>query len=228
MTPPKALRRHMASPLPPGQFEAARFQRFGLGKFRTMPVPQGAPPQLAIGGDVARSLDIWERLAVLPRHEQVSDFHCVTGWSVRSVRWSGWRFADVHAIIAAVTAMPDAGAETVVFRGSDGYACSLPLADLMAGDVMLADTLDGQPLGLEHGGPLRLVAPAHYGYKSVKHLFGFEYWRDAGPHYRFPKPYPRFMDHPRARVAQEERALLPNWLIRPIYRLFVPGSIKRG
>ncbi len=227
MTLPESVQRPLSRPLPPGQFAAARFVRFGLGKFRDKAITLDAPPRLSIGGDVARALDVWDRLAVLPRHEQASDFHCVTGWSVRGARWSGWRFADVHTVISTITAMPDAGAETVVFRGSDGYACSLPLADLLAADVMLADTLDGRPLGLDHGGPLRLVAPAHYGYKSVKHLFGFEYWRDAREHYRFPKPYPRLMDHPRARVADEERALVPSWLIRPIYRLAVPGTIKR-
>jgi DMSO/TMAO reductase YedYZ molybdopterin-dependent catalytic subunit len=50
----------------------------------------------------------------------------------------------------------------------------LLLSDLLAAEVLLADILDGLPLSMEHGAPLRLVAPAHYGYKSVKHLSGIE------------------------------------------------------
>jgi hypothetical protein len=45
---------------------------------------------------------------------------------------------------------------------------------------------------------------------------------------RFPWPYPSFMDHPRARVAFEERGNgMPSWLLRPIYRLLIPSTIRR-
>jgi DMSO/TMAO reductase YedYZ molybdopterin-dependent catalytic subunit len=88
--------------------------------------------------------------------------------------------------------------------------------------VLLADTLGGEPLNVAHGAPLRLVAPAHYGYKNLKHLAAIEYWTDRR-HYRFPWPYPNLMDHPRARVALEERArFLPAWLLRPFYRMVMP------
>ena len=123
-------------------------------------------------------------------------------------------------------ARPAEGAGFVVFRGVDGYRSALPLADLLADDVLLADTLNGAPLGVDHGAPLRLIAPAHYGYKNVKHLGAIEFWTNRRA-YRFPYPYPTFMDHPRARVALEERArLLPNWLLRLVYRLFVPKEIR--
>jgi len=69
---------------------------------------------------------------------------------------------------------------------------------------------------------VRLVAPGHYGYKQIKHLRAIEFWRDAR-HYRYPAP--RFLDHPRARVDREERVVgLPNWLVRPLYRLVIPGT----
>jgi DMSO/TMAO reductase YedYZ molybdopterin-dependent catalytic subunit len=214
------------SALPPGQFEAAAFRRFGLGKFVSKRIDEALRPALVVRGDVANSVDVWDQLAGLPRHDQTSDFHCVTTWSVRNLLWSGYRFADFHHQLALPLAAPQADATFVVMRGSDGFGCALPLQDLLAADVILADRLSGEPLGIEHGAPLRLIAPAHYGYKSVKHLVAIEYWT-SGRHYRFPWPYPQFMDHPRGRVAFEERARwVPNWLIRPIYRQFVPSTIK--
>ena len=112
-----------------------------------------------------------------------------------------------------------------MFHGEDGYCSCLMLEDLLGPDVMLADRLDGQPLGLEHGAPLRLVAPAHYGYKNVKHLVAIEFWCDRRA-YQFPFPYPALMDHPRARVACEERGRwIPGAILRRIYRLIVPFTV---
>lgn len=215
------------TPLPPGQREAAAFERFGLWHF-VWRVPRDLDTlELVIGGDVEQELTITAAdLQALPRAEQVSDFHCVTTWSRRGLRWSGVRFADFHEQIVAPRARPAAGATHVVFRARDGYASTLPLPDLLAADVLLADTLDGAGLGVDHGAPLRLVAPAHYGYKNAKHLGAIEFWCDGHRH-RFPKPYPRLMEHPRARVADEERgAGVPAWVLRPLYRALIP-SVRR-
>lgn len=209
-------------PLPPGQFAGKAFIRFGLGRFLRKPVAHDGPVSLALAGLVAEPRTVsGADLVPLSRVTQVSDFHCVTTWSIPSAEWQGVRFADFCEQIAR----PLAGAGTVVFHGLDGYRCAMQLADLMADDVLLADRLDGAALGLAHGGPLRLVAPAHYGYKNVKYLTKIEF-RASRQGYSFPLPYPGLMDHPRGRVAQEERArFVPNWLIRPIYKLFVPRTI---
>ena len=61
-----------------------------------------------------------------------------------------------------------------------------------------------------------------FAYKNIKHIGAIEFWRERGS-YRFPLPYPDLMDHPRGRVALEERArFLPLWLIRPLYRALIP------
>lgn len=209
------------SVLPPGQFAATAFVRFGLGRFVGKPVGHEGPAGFELRGLVERPRPIEAELAALDRIAQVSDFHCVTTWSVFGREWQGFRFADFCAALAHP--LPQAG--TVVFHARDGYRCAMQLADLLVDDVLLADTLDGAPLGLEHGGPLRLIAPAHYGYKSVKHIAAIEF-RASRRGYRFPLPYPGLMDHPRGRVALEERArFVPNWLLRPVYRLFVPRAI---
>lgn len=217
----------MKNPLPPGQFEYPTFDRFGLGLFAKRFPSKPDKIDLNICGDVERSVWIGDSLSSLPRVEQVSDFHCVTTWSCRNVRWSGVRFADFYQHLVQPQAQPLDGATVVVFRGQDGYACSMHLADLLAPEVLLADTVEGQGLGIEHGAPLRLVAPAHYGYKNVKHIAAIEFWRDRR-NYRFPFPYPQLMDHPRGRVAFEERArYLPMWLVRLVYRTLMPGARRK-
>ena len=206
----------MHAPLPPGQFEIAHFPRFGLTSFaRRFPAITDCI-KLQISGDVGTPIEVSHQLTQLPRIEQTSDFHCVTTWTRRGLTWSGYRFADFYTQIAVplVGALPDAN--FVVLRGQDGARTSLPLADLLAGDVLLADRLNGLPLSIEHGAPLRLIAPAHFGYKSVKYLSRIEFWRSSANYRPFGL---RFMVHPRARVALEERGQwLPGWLLRLLYR----------
>lgn len=211
--------------MPPGQIARSQFPRFGLGKFACRFPADPGRVALSIRGDVAQDVQVSELFHSLPRVQQQSDFHCVTTWSVAGLRWSGVRFADFYAQIVQPLAQPLSGAQLVVLRGEDGYCSCLPLEDLLSEDVILADRLDDRPLGIEHGAPLRLVAPAHYGYKNVKHLVAIEFWRDRR-HYRFPFPYPSFMDHPRARVAFEERGrFFPSWMLRYLYRLLIPFSV---
>lgn len=213
------------SGLPPGQYERSDFPRFGLNRFADRFPRETERIRLQIAGDVAEAIIVADELARLPRVEQTSDFHCVTTWSRRALRWGGVRFADFFRQLIVPRARPHADATFVILRCQDGYAVSLPLADLMADGVLLADRLDGEPLPIAHGAPLRLVAPAHYGYKNAKHLRGVEFWRDDR-NYR-PAAF-RFMDHARARVALEERGRgAPGWVFRVLYRPLVSTTIRR-
>lgn len=209
-----------ATELPRGQVAIDDFPRFGLGKFALRFPTETTAVEITVRGDVETPLTVGEELKELPRIEQVSDFHCVTTWSARALHWSGFRFRDFHEAVVRPKAAPDPRAGLVVLRAQDGYDQSLPLEDLLAPDVLLADRLGGQVLSVAHGAPIRLVAPAHYGYKNVKHLRSIEFWRDARE-YRFAGP--GFMDHPRARVALEERGRgVPAWLLRRVYPALVP------
>ena len=99
----------------------------------------------------------------------------------------------------------------------------MQLEDLLSSDVLLADTLDGAPLSVDHGAPLRLIAPQHYGYKSIKHLSRIEF-RLPSSGYRVSAL--TFMDHPRAREAEEERGrYFPAWLLRYAYSPLVRGTV---
>jgi len=215
----------MTQALPPGQQEITSFPRFGLAQFARRFPRNTARIELEVTGDVEHALHLPDALAGLPRIEQVSDFHCVTTWSRRSLRWGGVRFADFYHKIVAPRAGPSKGATLVALRGQDGAHTGMLLTDLLNADVLLADTLDGQALAVGHGAPLRLIAPGHYGYKSVKHLCQMEFRaEDSG--YRVSGF--RFMDHPRARVALEERGrVTPGWLLRYLYRPLVAGNIAR-
>jgi DMSO/TMAO reductase YedYZ molybdopterin-dependent catalytic subunit len=99
----------------------------------------------------------------LPKADRASDFHCVTGWSRLNNRWEGVAFKTICDL---VTPADNAKFVTVVAEGS--YATSLPLAELLDDDVLLAYRLDGKELTPDHGGPLRLVVPKKYAYKSAK------------------------------------------------------------
>jgi DMSO/TMAO reductase YedYZ molybdopterin-dependent catalytic subunit len=212
-------------PLPPGQYESTTFPRFGLPRYAFRYPSDVDRVEIAVGGDVEEKVSFSEALHELPRLDQVSDFHCVTTWSRRALTWGGFRFVDFYESLVVPKARPATETTFVVLKSQDGYRTSLPLEDLLADDVMLADTLDGEPLSIAHGAPLRLVAPAHYAYKSPKHINRIEFWNDDS---KFRPAGLRFMAHPRARVALEERANgAPGWVFRYLYRPLVRPTIAR-
>jgi DMSO/TMAO reductase YedYZ molybdopterin-dependent catalytic subunit len=210
-----------SSLLPPGQVEIDDFPRFGIASFAFRFPTETERIEIAVDGDVERPTRVAAELGSLERVEQVSDLHCVTTWTRRGLRWGGWRFRDFYEQLVVPRVRPEAGATLVVLRSQDGLAQSLPLEDTLAPDVLLADRLDGERLGVDHGAPIRFVAPAHYGCKSVRHLNAVEFWRDAR-NYRFPGP--RFlMNHPRARVMHEERGrVFPPWVFRTVWPALIP------
>ena len=223
--PLDVLRMKSSATLPPGQRETEGFPRFGLTPFATRFPADTETVKIRIAGDVKTSIEVSREMDRLARVEQCSDFHCVTTWTTRSLLWSGVRFADFYQQIVVPLAGVAENATFVVLRGQDGARTSLPLEDLLAQDVLLADRLNCQPLSIAHGAPIRLIAPAHYGYKSVKHVNRVEFWRSSSGYRPFGL---RFMVHPRARVAQEERGQwIPGWLLRHLYRPLIGPTARR-
>jgi DMSO/TMAO reductase YedYZ molybdopterin-dependent catalytic subunit len=211
------------APLPPGQSERKDFPRFGVTSLATR-FPKDFSRRLEVTGEVERSIMLPDALSGLTRIEQVSDFHCVTTWSYRNLRWGGVHFREFYERAIVPLTNPNAKATLVALRAQDGARTALLLEDLLEPDVLLADSLNGEPLTMEHGAPLRLVAPRHFGYKSVKHLSKIEFRRvESG--YRYTGF--RFMDHLRARVEFEERGRgAPGWLLRRVYRPLVPMTVR--
>jgi DMSO/TMAO reductase YedYZ molybdopterin-dependent catalytic subunit len=151
----------------------------------SMPIFDPRDWRLEIGGLVRKPVSLdYRSLLELPRAEQVSTFHCVTGWTVQDVRWAGVRFKD---LLALVQPLPEATAIRFVSLEVP-YVDSLTLDQALVPDVMLAYELDGKPLSRPHGAPARVVIPEMYGYKGVKWLTRMElvatqptgYWEDLG------------------------------------------------
>ena len=133
----------------------------------SMPTFDPATWRLSVGGQVEEPVSLsYEELRSLPRVNEVSTFHCVTGWTVTNVRWGGVRIADV---LARARPLPEAAALQFV-SAERPYVDYLTVQQASLQDVMLAYEMDGKPLPREHGAPLRLVIPEMYGYKNVKWL----------------------------------------------------------
>jgi DMSO/TMAO reductase YedYZ molybdopterin-dependent catalytic subunit len=147
------------------------------------------PYRLAVDGliEEKRSFSYSDLLA-FPQIEQVSDFHCVEGWSVQDIRWRGFRFSE---ILKRVT--PKTQASHVVFhsfgktsaapKGQEHYIEFFPLKELIdpQRDILLALFMDQDPLPEDHGAPLRLIAPYDMGYKSIKYITRIEFTGKARP-----------------------------------------------
>jgi len=111
------------------------------------------------------------------------DIHCVTTWSKLDTRWEGVAVAPLLRELGVSPA-----ATHVVAHAEEGYTANVPLEAVMADDVLLAYRFDGRELEPEHGGPLRLMLPSLYFWKSPKWLRGLElldhdepgYWERLG------------------------------------------------
>lgn len=160
------------------------------GNFRVYtvtPIPSftNADWSFTIDGLVEKSfIWNWEQFVELKRTVQVSDFHCVTGWSVYGNTWEG-----IPLKLLLEQAGVKAGAATAKFYSGDGvYTDSLTLEQAVMDDVMVAVLHDGKPIPSDLGGPVRLIVPRMYAYKSVKWLNRIElikgdhtgYWEERG------------------------------------------------
>lgn len=154
--------------LPPGQHLTSGFPVLDLG---VRPPVDLSTWSLQVNGEVESPLSLsWEEFRSLPRIREVRDFHCVTTWSKFEVHWGGVPFLAI-----AERVKPTENAHFVIAVGGEGYTTNIPLEDCLRDDVILADELDGMPLPLEHGGPVRLVIPHLYGWKSAKFLRGLRF-----------------------------------------------------
>ena len=174
----------MGGRIPPGQTLARRFPVLTYG-----PTQHYAPQDvlLRISGLAQAQQLTWEDLLHLPQTTLTCDIHCVTHWSKLDTTWTGVRVTDLMKHVRL-----EPGATHVMQRSVGGYSTNLSLDDFVRPENLLAHTLDGQPLSSEHGGPLRLVVPHLYFWKSAKWLSELEFmdsnrpgfWEQNGYHMR--------------------------------------------
>jgi DMSO/TMAO reductase YedYZ molybdopterin-dependent catalytic subunit len=148
--------------LPPGQSE--------IEKLKVLHLEIGNPSwdpeswRFEVNGSVDNPFSLsWEEFRALPNVTRVADFHCVTGWTKLTNKWEGISFQLIKELAKL---RPNARYATI--ESLSGYKTSLPISELSREDVLFAYRLDDKELPREHGGPLRLVVPHKYAYKSAK------------------------------------------------------------
>jgi DMSO/TMAO reductase YedYZ molybdopterin-dependent catalytic subunit len=174
-----------ATRLPPGQREVKNWPVLDLGVQPNVPVKTW---RLDIDGLVANPTSwSWAEFAQRAQVEMTSDIHCVTAWSRYDNHWTGMA---TRALLDIVQPQPEA--RFVIEHSADGYTTNVPLADFAGEGVLLAHSWEGKPLSREHGGPVRLVLPKLYFWKSAKWLTRLEFvaddracfWEQRGYHMR--------------------------------------------
>lgn len=183
----RGLTGHTADPtrerLPPGQRLVEDWPVLDLGVLPRVTTDNWT---LTVDGLVNQPLSWrWDELTAQPRETFLSDIHCVTSWSRYDNHWQG---VGTRALLAL--AQPKAEARFVVCHASDGYTTNLPLDAFLAEDALLATHWEGQPISRDHGGPVRVVVPKLYFWKSAKWVKRLEliaedrrgYWEVRGYH----------------------------------------------
>lgn len=152
--------------LAPGQIATDQFRVTGERE----PAPEVANEaswRLTGGGLVANSLELTlAEVRALATYELVTDIHCVTGWSYKAMRFTGFPVSHLLSI-----AQPAVQARYVWFLAYSrrNHATSLPLDNARA-ETWIITEADGLPLSPEHGYPVRTLTPSRYFYKSLKWL----------------------------------------------------------
>jgi DMSO/TMAO reductase YedYZ molybdopterin-dependent catalytic subunit len=197
--------------LPPGQQLAAAGKWPIVGE--RSPARVDGAWSVEVAGLVARQR-VWtlDEMRALPRDEMVVDIHCVTRWSMLGARFSGVRLARLLDDTEV-----DSRAQFISFiaHSERRHSTSLPLADVLDLDALVAFDFDGQPLASNHGGPVRMIVPGRYFYKSVKWLARIEllaedrlgYWEAEAGYHNHADPW------------REERYFAPSLSKREAQRL---------
>lgn len=171
--------------LPPGQTLTKGLPILDLGQ---RPVLDLETWNLSVNGLVENKLELnWEDFCALPKEHFVHDIHCVTAWSSYDQDWDG-----VSSATLIEMAKPKAEASAIMLSSYDGYTTNLTIEDFSRSGVLLADKWNGRNLPVEHGGPLRMVVPHLYFWKSAKWIKSITFmeneerglWEKNGYHLR--------------------------------------------
>ena len=171
--------------IPPGQYLTEKFPVLTKGPTPNLNLDRW---QFRLFGNVAEETTLsFDDFMTLPQVTIKTDFHCVTRWSMLDCTWEGIYIRDIIDKVDIVSST-----RFVMIHAYGQYTTNLPLADLIDDDVLFAHTWNGELLTKEHGGPLRLVVPKLYAWKSAKWVNGLEFveydrlgfWEQAGYHDR--------------------------------------------
>jgi DMSO/TMAO reductase YedYZ molybdopterin-dependent catalytic subunit len=171
--------------LPPGQVITRKWPVLHYG---TVPYVDLSRWRFTLSGAVEQPFAItWEELQALTRRRTACDIHCVTRWSRYDNVFEG---VPVQLLLQRARVKPEA--RYALVQAEQGFTTNLPLDDLDRPENLLALSHDGEPLTPEHGGPVRLLVPHLYLWKSAKWVRGIEcleedvpgFWEQNGYHMR--------------------------------------------
>lgn len=167
--------------VPPGQYVVDGFPVLSAG-----PTPRTPPEKWSFS--LIGELDepkrwTWEEFRALPSEAFTTDSHCVTKWSKLDTSWEG---VPLDTLLEGV----ETAAGYVRAYCDGGYTTNLPLEEVTGGKAWLAFAYDGEPLEPQHGGPVRLLVPHLYLWKSAKWVWGMRlmnedepgFWESLGYH----------------------------------------------
>lgn len=174
----------VADRVPPGQSLAKGFPVLTYGETPTISTDEW---QFQVTGLATAKTFTWQDFMDLPQSDFTIDFHCVTTWSKLDVKWSGIKVTDFLKAIDV-----DPKTQHVMEHCYGGYTTNISMEDFARPENFFAHTLYGEPLPAEHGGPMRLVVPHLYAWKSAKWINGLAFteemelgfWERNGYHHR--------------------------------------------
>ncbi len=169
--------------IPPGQHEDKSWPILHAG---SVPRTDYSNWNFKIWGLVEEEKEFnFKEFMALPKAKVFSDIHCVTSWSKLNNLWEG---VSTSTIKDVVEILPEA--RYVLVHAHKNFTTNLSLKDFFASDVILATDHNGNRLTTKHGGPVRLVVPRLYFWKSAKWVTGLEFlaedkrgfWESNGYH----------------------------------------------
>ena len=186
--------------VPPGQVVTEGFPVLHVGDVPHIDLRKW---RLRFFGECANPLELsYDELKALPPTTFQGDIHCVTRWSKKNTTWRGVLFSTLVNVV-----QPASDAAFVVQHAENAYTTNLPLSVMSDGDVLIAYEFEGTPLEPIHGGPVRMLVPKRYFWKSAKWLNGIEFVKEDHPGFWEVRGY-----HNEGDPWKEERyAGLPAW-----------------
>ena len=169
--------------LPPGQYLENRF-----------PVLSAEPTpdinlldwklSFSYNNEIMAEID-WNSLIKIESTELTKDIHCVTRWTKFDMNWRG---VSVQNIIKSLDL--EVPSDWVMIGSSTGYTTNLPTKDLLKEFTLIAYEYEKKPITPEHGGPIRLLVPHLYFWKSAKWVSSINFidedkpgfWENYGYH----------------------------------------------
>ena len=169
--------------VPPGQHLTEKWPVLHYGQ---VPKIDRSRWTLRIFGSVEKDLTLaYDEFMALPMVKVSSDIHCVTTWSKLNNLWYGVSTLELKKLVKIA---PES--RFVIVHAAVNFTTNLPIEDFFEYDVLLAFKHDDEPISDEHGGPVRLVVPRLYFWKSAKWISGIEFsekdkpgfWESYGYH----------------------------------------------